>query len=218
MQECANLKQGVILMTKLVSNNQGLETARLARDAGMPRDVYQIALTNGTVKKFLTGLMPQAQNILWQNGSHKVVKNDDGTVSVWVDCDQIDWAQSNQAAIDATGRNQYTDSEVVAEMPRGEKLTGIAEVVFRKYGCYLSDEKLDERMAEHGEPMISPFLQAKINELFPEFADKYPNGTHWENAGWCYAAFSRWGGEPGVSVSRGDDGWGDSWWFGRLRK
>lgn len=45
-------------MIKLVSNNQGTETARLARNERLPREVYQRALTDGRVGKFLRGLVP----------------------------------------------------------------------------------------------------------------------------------------------------------------
>ena len=44
-------------MSKLVSNNQGTETARLARNMGLSRGDYQRALTDGTIGTFLKGLM-----------------------------------------------------------------------------------------------------------------------------------------------------------------
>jgi hypothetical protein len=46
-----------IVMTKLVTDNQGREVARLARTVDLPRASFQTALTNGTIKKFLLGLM-----------------------------------------------------------------------------------------------------------------------------------------------------------------
>ena len=159
------------------------------------------------------------ENILWQNGPHRVVKNDDGTVSAWMDCNQIDWSQPNQLALVATGRNQYASFGVVAEMPRGEKFTGIVEVIFRKYGCPLSDQGLAEKTAKHGS-LISPFFQTKINKIFSKLADEHPNGTYWQDASgkWCYIAFNYWDGERYVEVDQNNNDWIGNWWFGVLPK
>ncbi len=164
--------------------------------------------------------MLKQNNILWKNGPHKVVDNNNGTVSAWVDCDQIDWTQFNQDALDNVNWTQRIKSEVVSEMPRGGKLTGIVEVVFRNYDHHLSNKDLDDKMAEHGETMISPFFQTKINEIFPELSYKYPNGSHWKDKGdnWYYATFLWWGVKRLVHVDHGGNGWYFSWWFGGFRK
>ena len=202
---------------KLMTNNQGLGFAKLGRDKGVHCSAFEDAQKDGRVDDFLKGLMPQ---ILWQNGSHRVVKNDNETISALIDCGKIDWEQTNQAAIDSTGRTQYTDSEVVSEMPRGEKLVGLVEVIFRNYGCHFSDVDVDKKMVEYGESMISPFFQTKINEIFPEFADKHPNGNHWKDKKdkWCYVAFRRWRDGRRVDVYRYGRDWNVDWWFGGVRK
>lgn len=41
-------------MSNLVSDNQGREVARLARSVRVPRDIFQAALTNGTMNQVLT--------------------------------------------------------------------------------------------------------------------------------------------------------------------
>jgi len=40
-------------MRNLVSDNQGRETARLARNVGLGRDLFQVALTDGTMHRIL---------------------------------------------------------------------------------------------------------------------------------------------------------------------
>lgn len=157
------------------------------------------------------------ENILWQNGPHKIVENDNGTVSAWIDCDQIDWSQSNEEALRATGFSQAVNSDVVAKMPKGEKLTGINEFVFCNCGYCMSNHRLSEKFTKNNW-VISPFIQIKINELFPELADKYPNGTSWRdsNGEWFYIAFNRWVDGRSVRVGRSDYDWSVGWWFGGL--
>ena len=57
MDESArNSKRKEILMSELVSDNQGRETARMARNVGVPRQRYQVALTDGTMQQVLCAL------------------------------------------------------------------------------------------------------------------------------------------------------------------
>lgn len=55
--ECVEFQKEIV-MTKLVTDNQGREVARLARDINLSRSVFQTALTNGMVEKFLRSLAP----------------------------------------------------------------------------------------------------------------------------------------------------------------
>ncbi|MFA6349282.1 MAG: hypothetical protein WCX06_03835, partial [Candidatus Paceibacterota bacterium] len=48
----------------------------------------------------------------------------------------VNRTRTPQEALDATGRKQYTDADVVAEMPKGEGAE--ANVVFFKLGRYIS--------------------------------------------------------------------------------
>jgi len=59
-----------------------------------------------------------------------------------------------------------------------------------------------------------------VNTDDPAFADEHPNCTHWKDGEgkWCFATFSRWGGERGVDVSRRDGVSRDGWWFAGVRK
>lgn len=78
-------------MTKLVSNNQGNETARLGRGMNLSRSVYQAALTDGTVEQFLRGLLPmklQYPDFVADRltPKHEVTElTDPGEVELWLD-------------------------------------------------------------------------------------------------------------------------------------
>jgi hypothetical protein len=132
---------------------------------------------------------------------------------------QADGALTAQKALDATGRHQYTNREVVDSMPRGKD--GPTTVYFFKprpeaydKNSLISDEKLEEEYAFFGLAPVDPFTLAKVEEE-PSFADEHPNGTHWKDANdhWCYAAFYRWLDERRVRVDRDDDAWHGHWWF-----
>jgi len=126
--------------------------------------------------------------------------------------------RSAQKAIDATNRNKYCDSDVVAAMPKGEGEE--TDVVFFKPGRYISDDELEKEYELHGLIPDDPYSLAAVNEADPAFADEHPNGTHWKdkNGRWCYAAFDRGDDERVVGVSRFDGGWRDDWWFAGRRK
>lgn len=125
--------------------------------------------------------------------------------------------RSPQQVIDATGRKQYIDKEVVASMPKGEGKK--VEVTFFQVGSFISPDDLAKKFDEHGlKP--DPYAQSAVNEADPSFADTHPNGTQWQDANgkWCYIAFARWHGERYVHVNRDGSVWGDYWWFGGVRK
>ena len=136
----------------------------------------------------------------------------------------VNRTRTSQQAIDATGRKQYINSDVVAAMPKG---TGDeVEVIFFqprpeafKNGV-ISDDGLAKVFDFFGLVPADPYSLAAVNEVDPSFADEHPNGTHWQDADgkWCYAAFDRWFDERYVYVRRDDDAWHDGWWFAGLRK
>lgn len=134
-----------------------------------------------------------------------------------------DRKQTPQAALDGTGRKQYTIASVVAGMPRG---TGDkAKVIFfapdksaYDENDWISDDSLERQYALRGLKPADPYSLAKANEDDPALADKHPNATHWKDDGkWCYAAFDRWGdGERCVDVGRYGRGWNVRWLFAGL--
>ena len=138
--------------------------------------------------------------------------------------DKVNRGRSQQEAIEATGRAQYTDRKVVDAMPKGEG--DEVEVVFFKPDLsqrngFISDDDLEKEFELRGLKPADPISVAAVNEADPAFADEKPHGTHWKDAkgNWCYAAFSRWSGKRGVSVDRhGAFDWSGSWWFAGVRK
>ena len=133
-------------------------------------------------------------------------------------------ARSFQAALDATGRKQYTTREVVDAVQA--TVEGVErEVFFVKPPAswytksYISCQKVAEFLDTMGlEP--DPHGDAAVNEADMAFADQHPNGTQWQDANgkYCSAAFLQWSDGRGVSVRRDDLGWGDYWSFAGRRK
>ncbi|MGB3073474.1 MAG: hypothetical protein WBB68_04420, partial [Candidatus Moraniibacteriota bacterium] len=137
---------------------------------------------------------------------------------------RVDRGRTPEQVIDATGRTQYVNKDVVATMPRGEGEE--VDVYFFKpdQSAYdrngiISDDKLHKEFERYGfKP--DPYAQAAVNDADTAFVDEYPNGTHWQdtNGKWCYAAFSQWGGGRDVVVYRDGSDWRDSWWFAGVPK
>mgnify|MGYP001574657261 CR=1 FL=1 len=129
----------------------------------------------------------------------------------------VNRGQTPQQALDAMGRNQYTDKTVVAEMPAGQG--GKMVVYFFKLNRYVSDD--DELAKEYAIRNLQPdpLAQIVVNTADPAIAEEYHNGCHWNNAKgqWCFLAFLRWYDGRGVSVYRHDGVWGDGWWFAGVR-
>jgi len=126
-----------------------------------------------------------------------------------------------QEAIEATGRVQYINHEVVDSMPRGEGAE--VEVVFFKPEeweytgpAYMSDDDL-EKALERRNLKDDPMAVLAVNEADPTFADDKPHGIHWKDKDsegkWYCAEFGYWHGERGVSGSCDSCGWSDAWWF-----
>ena len=136
---------------------------------------------------------------------------------------KVNRSRSQQGAIEATGRAQYTDRTVVDSMPKGEG--DKVEVVFFKPDLsqrngFISDDDLEKEFELRGLKPADPISVAAVNEADPAFADEKPHGTHWKDAkgNWCYATFNRWGVGCGVYVSRYGCDWCGSWWFAGVRK
>ena len=137
----------------------------------------------------------------------------------------VNRARAPEKMLDATGRRQYVDKNVVKTMPRGAG--NDAEMHFFKprpeeytRPGFMSDADLEKALDRRGLKAADPYSLAAVNEADPAFADERPNCTHWKNAAgkWCYATFRRWGGERGVDVDRDGYDWNGGWWFAGLRK
>lgn len=132
---------------------------------------------------------------------------------------KVDRSLSPKQVLDATGRVQYTDDSVVAEMPRGE--CDEVQVRFFKIGRPISNDELEKEYELRGLVPADGYSVAKVNQDDPTFADTNPNGTHWKNSKgkWCYAYFDRWFGDKRyVDVYLSDHDWYGDWWFAGFRK
>lgn len=137
----------------------------------------------------------------------------------------VDRTRTPQQVLDATGRKQYVDRDVVDTMPCGEGVE--AEVFFFKPEAseytkagWMSDNDLEKAFDRRGFKPADAYSLAAVNEADPAFADEHPNGTHWKNdkGQWCFAAFLRWHDGRRVLVRRRGHVWHDRWWFAGVRK
>ena len=147
-----------------------------------------------------------------------ILKRVEAVSNIIIRCVSVNRDHSPQGILDATSRKQYTNSDVVAAMPKGKG--GKAEVVFFKLGHYVSDNDLEKEYELRGLKPADSYSIAAINEVDPTFADEHPNTTHWKdtNGNWCYIGFRRWNDRRYVYVYRRAYNWYDSWWFAGLRK
>ena len=136
---------------------------------------------------------------------------------------KVNRGRSQQEAIEATGRAQYTDRKVVDSMPKGEG--DEVEVVFFKPDLsqrnnFISGDDLEKEFELRGLKPADPTSVAAVNEADPAFADEKPHGTHWKDAkgNWCDAVFLRWYDQREVHVYRRDYDWRGYWWFAGVRK
>lgn len=186
---------------------------RCIRARGLTKDEANIIICNGN--RYLP-VMDQAADVLIDRVRSEIA-------NTIIRSFKIDRTRTPQAALDATGRKQYVDSDVVASMPTDGPDEG--EVIFFKpdpslyKDGYISDDALARDFDSRGlKP--HPLAQAAVNEADPAFADEHSNGSHWQrmDGGYNFLAFDRWVGERCVLCSRGDRGWGGWWWFAGVRK
>ncbi|MGI9118120.1 MAG: hypothetical protein ACR2IQ_01050 [Minisyncoccia bacterium] len=179
-------------------------TARLIKNkAEIPKNIFQLILGDSTlIDEVFTSIR----------------KRVDAIADMIIRTVKVNRNRSAKEALNATGRAQYVNDDVVATMPMGagEEVDMCFFKVSRTISCNNLQKEYDLRGIES-----DPIAQMAYNEANPEFADSQPNATQWKDANgkWCYAAFFRWGGdERGVGVDRFDRGFDDGWWFGGVRK
>lgn len=132
---------------------------------------------------------------------------------------KVDRTRSPQEVLDATGRKQYTDRDVVKTMPRGEGEGEEVDVYFFNLDYDPTPAELD-REYELRQLKADPIAQAQVNTDDPAFADDRPNNCQWglENGVASFAVFDRWVGERDVNVLRYDGRWYRRCRFGGVRK
>ena len=135
---------------------------------------------------------------------------------------RVNRSRSPQQAIEATGRELYTNQDVVNTMPIGDG--DEVELVFfmpdfTKYDETISDEELVCEYSRRGLKPADPISVAAVNEADPTFANENPHCTHWKDADsyWCYASFYYLSDECWVRIDYHNYGWGNGWWFVGIR-
>ena len=132
----------------------------------------------------------------------------------------VDRGRTPNEVLDATKRRKCVNDSVVATMPTGESgMVENVQVEFFKLGRFVSDNQLALEFQERG-LIPDPYAVARVNEDDKAFANEHPNGTHWKDSygSWCCLTCSRLDGECYVGVGRRGGGWGETWWFGGVRK
>lgn len=125
---------------------------------------------------------------------------------------------TSQQMLDALGRVKHTDSDVVKNMPRGQK--DEEDVYFFWVGRVNSDDDMEAKYKSHGFVPADPYKVAAVNQNDPAFADEHPNVTYWKDAKghWCYLACRLLGDMRSVSVYRSGGAQGDNLWLAGVRK
>jgi len=132
---------------------------------------------------------------------------------------KVDPGRTPEQVLNALGRRQYVDREVVKTMPRGQGAEGDV-LFFCAHRSFISDDDLEAEFESRGLVPADPYKVAAVNQDDPSFADEHPNATHWKDSRgrWCYFVCYRLGGERGVDVDRYGHDWDDRWWFAGVRK
>jgi len=128
---------------------------------------------------------------------------------------------SPMQALEATGQPLYVIKSVAETMPRCNKSK--QEVFFVKHDRWMGCTDWSVYLDSLGLKPCDPYTLAKVNEDDREFANKYPNRTHWRDCSethWCVAIFARWGGKRRVDIYKitGDGYWNSTVWFASVLK
>ncbi len=129
----------------------------------------------------------------------------------------VNRTRTPQQMLKATKRTEYVNDSVVEVIPAGNG--NEVEVKFFNLKKYASPAEVAAAYEKYN-LVPDVYAVAAVNELDPEFSDKYPNAVQWQdkNGNWCYGAFNRDGDERGVGVRRDAYGWPGVWWFGGVPK
>jgi hypothetical protein len=129
--------------------------------------------------------------------------------------------RTQQEMLDATGRVQYINSEVVGLIPgKGETEEEEDMYFIPLKGKDTSAEAVQTLLDQCG---LKPdgYAVSAVNEADPSFAASHPNCTQWVDADGkhCYIAFFQWDdGGRRVHVYRIGGGWGGGYCVGGVRK
>lgn len=120
--------------------------------------------------------------------------------------------------LDKTKRTQYVNEDVLSELKVGKIQEGM---VFFKPDNYVTCKELEKEFKQRNlVPVdLASLCQYDIDNPGRMDEMKYV-GTQWKNKDgkFCYASFSRWSDERGVSVNQDGNDWDDGWWFAGVGK
>lgn len=122
-----------------------------------------------------------------------------------------------QALKGMTHHEQYLDEAIVSGIPLGteEEVTLYFFPIKKEMTCTKYADALESRGLKP-----DPIAQATFNNGAPNFADKHPNGTQWQNKSgvFCCAFWRGWGSGHGVYVVQCRDDWDGEWLACGVRK
>jgi hypothetical protein len=124
---------------------------------------------------------------------------------------QVNRDQSPLTAFESlTSHTQFLNKTVVAGIPLGteEEVTLHFFPIRKHMTCDQYAAALESRGLKP-----DPMAQAAFNQANPDFADKYPNGTQWQNkvGKFCCAVWGVWRGNRAVHVNGHGSDWNGSW-------
>lgn len=133
----------------------------------------------------------------------------------------VNRSQSFKKMLQATGRMCHVNEFLFDDMPKGEGEE--IEVFFFNLGRYVDDTDLENEYDLRGLKSADPASLTKVNEDDPQFADTYPNITHWKNEDyrwWNFISFARtkYNGRLVRVRHNTNPGYGGRWWHAGIRK
>lgn len=125
--------------------------------------------------------------------------------------------RSPKDALNATNRNQYVSTELIDEIPKGEKTE--LDMFFFYCRNKISHEALEEKY-EFYNLKCDPIAQCSHNEVNPGFANTYPNACQWKDSkgNWVNLDFDSFKGELRVGLRQYGVGFAPGYWFGGVPK
>lgn len=128
---------------------------------------------------------------------------------------KVDRTRTPQQMVTALVRGGQVNTEVLLTMP----IKGLEEGDL----YFFSAKRLipaSELVLEYESRGLIPdhYAQMQVNAEDPSFANKYPNGSQWQNdrGRFCFIAFSHFSDGCNVTVDCNDNEWDAYWWLAGL--
>ncbi len=188
------------------SLEQQMALLRLLESKGMTTDRLTKLLASGILADVFDERASLANRAAVRTALWFGIWIPDGTIIRHV---RVDRTCTPRQALNATGRTQYVDKDVLATMPLNAEHGDEVDVYFVPTKRYVLAKEVPAFLAQYG-LVPDPRAQAAVNEADPAFADECPNGSQWGDD--CYLTFDNWCDARYMSCERDDGGW-DGRWF-----